>query len=250
VCNNDCSDANSAIHPGATEVCNGVDDNCNGQLEEDEQGVDTDSDGIPNACDNCRFAFNPTQQDTDHDGIGNTCDNCIAVSNPSQADLDADQRGDVCDNCSSSYNPFQDDYDIDRVGDACDNCIFDSNPDQSDIDSDFEGDVCDLNDGLILVMLTDQYSVNWQLEEGFFSFNEYRGDLAGLRQTGLYTQDPALYPLASQNCGLFDPYTPDGPDPGLGQGIFYLVTGMSGGVENSLGTDSAGAARPNSNPCP
>jgi hypothetical protein len=30
----DCNDANAAVHPGAAEVCNAVDDNCNGQVDE------------------------------------------------------------------------------------------------------------------------------------------------------------------------------------------------------------------------
>ena len=249
-CQGDCNDTNPLIHPGAPEICNALDDNCNGQIDEDAEGIDSDGDGIHNTCDNCRFAYNPTQQDNDHDGLGNACDNCITTPNPNQADLDADQRGDVCDNCSSAYNPFQDNSDGDAAGDACDNCIFDFNPGQADLDSDFEGDVCDLNDGLILVTVSDLYSINWQVESGFFSFNQYRGDLAGLRQTGFYTQHPTMYPLAIKNCGLFDPYVVDGTDPGVGRGVFYLVTGNNGGVESSLGTNSAGATRPNSNPCP
>jgi hypothetical protein len=32
--NTDCNDANAAVHPGADEVGNGVDDNCNGQIDE------------------------------------------------------------------------------------------------------------------------------------------------------------------------------------------------------------------------
>jgi hypothetical protein len=38
--NRDCNDANMAVRPGATEVCNGVDDNCNGATD----------DGLPNGC--------------------------------------------------------------------------------------------------------------------------------------------------------------------------------------------------------
>jgi cysteine-rich repeat protein len=30
----DCNDANPAVHPGAVELCNGIDDNCNGQIDE------------------------------------------------------------------------------------------------------------------------------------------------------------------------------------------------------------------------
>jgi hypothetical protein len=44
----DCNDANSAVHPGATEICNGIDDNCNGLIDEGVQPTfyrDADGDG-------------------------------------------------------------------------------------------------------------------------------------------------------------------------------------------------------------
>jgi hypothetical protein len=39
-------------------------------------------------------------------------------------------------------------------------------------------------------------------------------------------------------------------EPGPGEVAFNLVTGVAGGVESGLGTNSAGAPRPNANPCP
>ena len=138
----------------------------------------------------------------------------------------------------------------DGVPNGLDNCPGVRNASQSDFDNDFEGDVCDLNDGLILMMMPDPLNAAWQPEFGFDSFNLYRGDLAALRQSGVYTQDPGTVSLAMRACGLTDTTFLDGPPPGPGEGLFYLVAGVHNGVEGSLGKNSAGGERPNDNPCP
>ncbi|MEW6079315.1 MAG: PilC/PilY family type IV pilus protein [Thermodesulfobacteriota bacterium] len=55
----DCDDTNPAVHPGAPELCNGVDDNCVG--------------GIDEGCNDC-------YEDTDGDGYGNPGQPCICGS--------------------------------------------------------------------------------------------------------------------------------------------------------------------------
>ena len=61
--NTDCNDANAAINPGATEICDGVDNNCDGNIDE----------GVGNTY----------YQDNDGDGYGNPSNTIQACSAPS-----------------------------------------------------------------------------------------------------------------------------------------------------------------------
>jgi len=142
------------------------------------------------------------------------------------------------------------DNDRDGLTQSCDNCPLHYNPTQSDFDHDSQGDVCDLNDGLIYIYSSDPNSRQWQSESGYTTWNSYRGSLAALRVSGLYTQAPGSNPLAARDCGLSDPYVLDPVVPSPGEVTFTLVTGVAGGVESSLGTDSAGVPRANASPCP
>ena len=117
----DCDDSVYTTHPGAVELCNNLDDDCDGDIDE---GInDMDNDGIQDTCDD----------DRDGDGKLNSIDNCPDDINPSQSDLDSDGKGDLCDS--------------DRDGDSkynwTDNCPDKYNYNQNDIDNDGRGDICD-----------------------------------------------------------------------------------------------------------
>jgi hypothetical protein len=165
-------------------------------------------------------------------------------------DTDADGWGDDCDNCPQVYNPIQIDGDGDGVGNACDDCPTDFDPSQTDFDHDGQGDRCDLNDGLILIYITDRDFIDWQNETGPNAWNVYEGDLSVLRSTGVYAQQPSSNPIADRRCHLGLNYTDNFYEPPPGTVQFSLVTGMTGFTEGSLGTNSAGVPRANANPCP
>jgi N-acetylneuraminic acid mutarotase len=225
----------------------------------------TSSGGLYCACPNGRMYY----RDADGDGYGDTgtaVPSCDGTAPPGSVSigLDCDDRDpsihpgvtETCNGRDDDCNGFVDesaateDADGDSVHDLCDDCPLAWNPTQSDFDHDGEGDICDLNDGLIYIYSTDKNYREWQGESGFTSWNSYRGSLAVLRVTGQYTQAPGSNPLATRDCGLTDPYVSDATELGPGEVAFNLVTGVAGGVESGLGTNSAGAPRPNANPCP
>ncbi len=88
----DCLDTDPRSHPGALELCDARDNDCDGLVD----GPDDDLDGVAQACDNCPFVSNPDQEDGDADHVGSACDNCRALSNPDQLDFDGDGTGDAC----------------------------------------------------------------------------------------------------------------------------------------------------------
>ncbi len=92
------------------ELCNMIDDDRDGRVDEGACDRDTDGDGIPDDQDNCPRVVNPEQRDFDGDAVGDACDQ----------DLDSDGVPDDEDNCPRAVNPDQSDADGDGIGDACD----------------------------------------------------------------------------------------------------------------------------------
>ena len=107
--NTDCNDNNSSVHPNATEVCNGIDDDCNGQIDEGVKTTfyfDKDGDGygdknIPLAacaapagyvsnssdCNDNASTINPGKTEICNNGIDDNCngtmnEGCTSVTLP------------------------------------------------------------------------------------------------------------------------------------------------------------------------
>jgi hypothetical protein len=66
----DCDDHDAAIHPGAAEICNGKDDNCDGKTDE---GFDADGDGTPICAVSGKVADCDDKDPAVHPGAAETC---------------------------------------------------------------------------------------------------------------------------------------------------------------------------------
>ncbi|OGL99745.1 hypothetical protein A2501_00325 [Candidatus Uhrbacteria bacterium RIFOXYC12_FULL_57_11] len=73
----DCDDADSSVHPGATEQCNGTDDDCDGSVPADETDADGDGYvGCEGDCDESDASVSPAGTET-CDGVDEDCDGSI-----------------------------------------------------------------------------------------------------------------------------------------------------------------------------
>jgi hypothetical protein len=258
----DCDDLVPTTHPGAPEVCDGEDDDCNELVDDDELGEDSDGDGHHNVCDNCRSVANAGQEDNDGDGTGDACDTeeCDGLDNDGDGsvdegfDMDFDQVPDCSDNCPEHANAHQEDGDEDQVGDACDNCLFDPNTDQTDADGDGSGEACDCDDGhgavwavpgevplldLTYDLVLEETTLTWTVPP-------FHGGTAPLRYDSLRADAPSDFESKTQcveSDDGSDTRSIDG-DTNVPEFVHYLVAAENDCPgRGSLGRTSAGDER-------
>ena len=112
----DCDDTAAAIHPSATEVCDAIDNDCDGDIDDADIDLDTSTGST-------------FYTDSDSDGFGSASSSvmaCVAPSGTVSSDADCDDADatinpsatEVCDTLDNDCDGDIDDDDVDIVGQA------------------------------------------------------------------------------------------------------------------------------------
>ena len=143
----DCDDADATISPDADELCDGVDNDCDGELDEDDAvdasawNVDSDGDGYGDAGSTVSACTQPSGTTTDT----TDCDDADAAINPAASELcngvDDDCDGDIDEDSAVDVATWYYDMDGDGYGDPGGSTASCSPP------SDFVADSSDCDDG-------------------------------------------------------------------------------------------------------
>jgi hypothetical protein len=158
----DCDDGDSAVNPGATEVCNTIDDDCDGDVDDDDATVDLSTGST-------------WYDDSDGDGYGDAAASTLACAAPSSTVSDATD----CDDSDSAVSP--------AATEVC-----------NTIDDDCDGDIDDADSSLDL-----STADTWYRD----SDGDGEGDLA---TTALACDQPSGYVDNSDDCDDLDATDTDG----------------------------------------
>jgi len=122
----DCDDTNASINPGIDETLDGLDNNCNGEIDEDFLDTDSDFDGLLDMEEYLTHGTDPFDPDTDGDGLLDGIELLATNTDPLYPDLDRD--GDSyrwfndCDDNNSLISPSATER-WNGIDDDCDNQI-------------------------------------------------------------------------------------------------------------------------------
>ena len=153
---NDCLDIVPEVNPSETDICNGLDDDCNGnvddglcdqdsdgltdyeegQLQTDPLNEDTDGDGLSDGSEVNSFGTDPLLADTDSDGLNDSEEFSVYSTDPLVPDTDGDQLSDGEEVLVHGTNPGVPDTDGDGLTDFEEVTIYGTNPLEPDTDQD------------------------------------------------------------------------------------------------------------------
>ena len=262
----DCSDGDASVHPGAVELCNGIDDNCDGEVDEGVTDVfwtDADGDGYGDSAtrtEACSAPAGTVTNDTDCDDdditvhpaaveacneVDDNCDGSVdeGLGSAWYADADADGFGDAETEvvaCAVPSGFVADDSD-------CDDALSDVNPDAEEVCDERDNDCDDdVDEGVATTFFIDLDADGWG---GFSATTDACAEPVGYATLlgDCDDSDPAVNPDALEVCNSIDDdcdgdIDDDDPsvDPSTGA-TFYTDTDADGYGDATTGTWSCAA---------
>jgi len=206
----DCEDGDASINPGAAEICDGFDNDCDGTADEDD--AEDAATWYP---------------DADGDGFGDETAPTDACQAPSGYVAGADDGVEFdCDDSDAASNPDAEEF-CDGLDNDCDGDVDEDPPETAttwyaDVDGDGYGDSTDT-----LVACAQP--------------SGYVADASGGTAFDCDDSDATINPAADELCDLADNDC-DGNTDGTGYASFHSdASGLGSDVSGSLGAGTAGA---------
>jgi hypothetical protein len=221
----DCDDLDGTVHPGAVELCNGVDDDCSGAPDFDAAGeVDVDVDGSLSCadCDDADADNSPAGVEV-CDGADNDCSGAADFDAAGEVDSDGDGWRSCadCDDGNPSVAPMLFDF-CDELDNDCDGAVDEDDPPETwnlDADGDAYG-----NPGITVV-----------------ACGAPNGFIAVATDLDCDDLDPAINPGAPEACNGVD-------DDCSGTADFDAAGEVDADADGSLSCDDCDDADPTSFP--
>lgn len=247
----DCDDSNSSIHPGAADLCNGIDDNCDGVIDPvTDYYVDADNDGYGdanNSVSSCTPVNGYVTDNTD-------CDDNDAAINPGVTEI----CNNLDDNCNGSIDEgvlttYYADADGDEYGDANES-VSSCTPIAGYVTDNTD---CDDNDAAINPAATEACNgiddnCNGSIDDGLVfttyyadadqdSFGDASNSVSSCAPVSGYVEDntdcndnnAAINPSATEVCNYLDDNCDGNIDEGLQTTYYADVDGDSYGDANN-----------------